>query len=371
MTEYDRGSGYILIVDDAPANLEILVGTLKDRGHQVRPVLDGGLALEVARREPPTLILLDINMPGMNGYEVCAEFKKDTRLADIPIIFLSANTDTSNKVHAFSSGGVDYITKPFQTEEVNARVETHLKIRRLQVELDRYNHSLQDMVQAQVKEISESQIATILALAKLAEFRDEDTGNHILRVQRYCRVLAKRLAGEGVFGTLLDDSFIENFFYASALHDIGKVGIPDSILLKPGGLSAEEFDTMKSHAALGAEALAVVLEIYPRNEFVRLGMETARSHHEHWDGSGYPDGLSGEAIPLGARILALADKYDALRNKRPYKPAFDAAKAFAILTEGDDRSDPRHLDPRVLAAFTAIAGDFDAIFEELREPIAQ
>ncbi len=184
----------ILVVDDTPANLQILIGTLNERGHRVRPVLNGKLALEVARMKPPELVLLDINMPDMNGYEVCAEFKNDPLLAEIPIIFLSANTDSADKVQAFASGGVDYVTKPFQVDEVHARVDAHLKIRRLQVELDRYNHSLQDMVQAQVKEISESQIATILALAKLSENRDQDTGNHILRVQRYCRALARHLA---------------------------------------------------------------------------------------------------------------------------------------------------------------------------------
>ncbi len=364
MTQSDRGQPYILVVDDVSANLEILVGTLSDRGHRVRPVLDGKLALEVARREAPELVLLDINMPGMDGYEVCAEFKKDPSLADVPILFLSANIETADKVRGFSVGGVDYVTKPFQAEEVNARVETHLKIRRLQVELDRYNHSLQDMVREQVKEISESQIATILALAKLSEYRDEDTGNHIIRVQRYCQALALHLAEGGSFGALIDEHFVENIFHASALHDIGKVGIPDSILLKPGPLTPEESVVMKTHTTLGAETLAEVLKIYPKNGFIRLGMEAAKSHHERWDGSGYPNGLRGDDIPLIARILTIADQYDALRNKRPYKPAFDAAKTFAIITEGDGRSDPGHLDPRVLAAFREIAGKFDAIFDQ-------
>jgi putative two-component system response regulator len=302
-------------------------------------------------------VLLDVNMPDMNGYEVCAEFKKDPRLAEIPIIFLSANTATEDKVQAFAAGGVDYVTKPFQVEEVHARVAAHLKIRTLQVELDQYNHRLEDMVRAQVKEISESQITTILALARLSESRDEDTGNHILRVQRYCRALARHLAKDETLEERIDDAFIEDLFYASALHDIGKVGIPDSILLKPGPLTPPEFEIMKTHSLLGAATLAAVLERYPKNSFVRMGAEVARSHHERFDGSGYPDGLVGRAIPLAARILVVADQYDALRTKRPYKPAFDAARTFQILTVGDGRSDPAHLDPRVLAAFQAVVGE--------------
>jgi putative two-component system response regulator len=356
----------ILVVDDTLANLQLLASMLKKRGHKVRPVPNGKLALQAARSQPPDLILLDINMPEMDGYEVCVELKADPRLSDIPVIFISANIEVLDKVKAFSVGGVDYVTKPFYDDEVEARVEAHLKILRLRREINALNSSLKDQVQAQVKEISDSQIATIIALAKLSECRDKDTGNHILRVQRYSQTLAKRLADEGVFGSLIDDSFIANIFQASALHDIGKVGIPDSILLKPGKHTPEEFETMKTHTTLGATTLASVLENYPGNAFVLMGVEVARSHHERWDGSGYPEGLSGESIPLAARIIVIPDQYDALRNNRPYKPGFDAASTYAILTEGDGRSSPNHYDPRVLAAFKDIAGEFEEIFQELR-----
>jgi putative two-component system response regulator len=356
----------ILVVDDTPANLHLLTEMLKNRGHKVRPVPNGRLALQAARREAPDLIMLDINMPEMNGYEVCSELKADLRLKDIPVIFISANTEIMDKVKAFSIGGVDYVTKPFHFEEVEARVEAHLKIRRLRLEINALNSSLQDRVQAQVKEISESQIATIIALAKLAESRDEGTGNHILRVRRYCRALARRLADNGAFGALIDDHFVETIFHASALHDIGKVGIRDSILLKPGELTPEEFEAMKTHTTLGAETLAAVLASYPNNAFVCMGMEVAKSHHEFWDGSGYPQGLAGEAIPFAARIMTVADQYDALRTKRPYKPAFTAARTYAILTEGDGRMLSSHFDPRVFAAFRNITGEFDEIFKELQ-----
>ncbi len=362
-----RPVGDILVVDDMAANLEVLTTMLKECGHRVRPVPGGKLALDAARRQPPDLILLDINMPEMDGYQVCASLKADPKLAPIPVIFISANNEVFDKVTAFSLGGVDYVTKPFQFEEVEARVETHLELRRLQVQMEGMNHSLQEQVQAQVKEISDSQIATIVALAKISEYRDEDTGNHILRVQRYCRALAQRLAEDKVFGDLVDDAFIETIFHASALHDIGKVGIPDSILLKPGKHTPEDWEIMKTHAAIGAETLSTVLKGYPNSAFLKMGKEIAQSHHERWDGTGYPQGLAGEAIPLSARILVIADQYDALRNKRPYKPAFDAAKTYSIITEGDGRSDPKHLDPRVLDAFKKMAGKFEAIFEELKD----
>jgi putative two-component system response regulator len=360
-------SADILIVDDTPANLQLLGTMLRDRGHKVRPVTDGETALLAARRVVPDMILLDINMPNMDGYEVCARLKADPLLRNIPVIFISANTEAIDKVKAFSIGGVDYVTKPFQLDEVEARVETHLRIQRLSREINMFNDTLQIRIQDQIKEISDSQIATIIALAKLSESRDNDTGNHIFRIQRYCRALAERLAQSDGFRSLIDDLFIESISQASALHDIGKVGIPDSILLKAGNLTPPEFETMKSHAVLGAQTLEAVMKSYPQNAIVRTGVEVTRSHHERYDGTGYPDGLQGDAIPLSARIVAIPDQYDALRNKRPYKPAYDKTKAYMILTAGDGRSSPDHFDPRVLRAFMDIVGEFDEIFEEFRE----
>lgn len=355
----------ILVVDDMQANLDMLSDMLKRWGYRVRPAPNGRLALQAARSLPPDLILLDISMPDMDGFTVCEELKADPQLRDIPVIFLSGHSETLDKVMAFRAGGVDYITKPFQIEEVQSRVETHLKIHRLQKELARHNRDLEARVQAQVKEISDSQLATIFAMSKLAEYRDEETGNHIIRVQRYCRALSEWLYRKGLFSDVIDRTFIENIFHASPLHDIGKVGIPDSILLKPGPISEVEYGIMKQHTVLGARALQTVQEQYPNNAMVRMGMELARSHHEHWDGSGYPDGLTGEAIPVHARILLIADQYDALRNVRPYKPAFDAERTFRILVEGDGRTLPGHFDPRVLEAFRTIAPEFDSIYREL------
>lgn len=356
----------ILIVDDTPANLQILSDMLRERGYKVRPVSSGKLALQAAIASPPDLILLDITMPEMDGYEVCERLKAQENLHGIPVIFISALNETMDKVKAFSVGGVDYLTKPFQIEEVEARISTHLKLRSFHVDLERHNHHLQLMVKDQVKEISDAQLATILALSKLAECRDEETGNHILRVQRYCQALAEKLAEQGAYGAIIDNVFIENLFHASPMHDIGKVAVPDSILRKPGTLTGEEFEIMKKHTIVGANALASVLETYP-NEFVRMGMELAGSHHERWDGSGYPQGLAGEDIALSGRITMLADQYDALRSARPYKPPFDAVKTYSIITEGDGRTMPCHFDPRVLEAFKSIRPIFEKIHDELMD----
>jgi len=356
----------ILIVDDTPANLQMLSDMLRERGYKVRPVSSGKLALQAAIASPPDLILLDITMPELDGYEVCERLKAQANLHDIPVIFISALSETMDKVKAFSVGGVDYLTKPFHIEEVEARLSTHLKLRALQLEMERHNHHLQLMVTDQVKEISDAQLATILALAKLAECRDEETGNHLLRVQRYCQALAEKLAGNGALGTAIDDQFIEDIFHASPMHDIGKVAIPDSILRKPGALTAEEFEIMKKHPMVGANALASVMEKYP-NEFVQMGMELAGAHHERWDGSGYPHGLAGDAIPLSGRITMLADQYDALRSARPYKPAFDEAKTYTIITEGDGRTMPGHFDPHVLEAFRSCRSIFEKIHDEFED----
>jgi putative two-component system response regulator len=358
------GKGSVMVVDDTLANLQLLAEMLKDHGYEARPVSSGKVALRAAAHEPPDLILLDISMPDLDGYEVCRCLKADPRLAPIPVIFISAHNETLDKTRAFTCGGVDYVTKPVQFEELEARLETHLKIRRLQAALDLHNQDLEQLVQAQVREISESQLATIMALARLTESRDLDTGQHLLRVQRYCKVLAGQLAAEGVFEDQIDADFIHNIFYASVLHDIGKVGIPDAVLLKPGGLSPAETEVIRRHTVLGAETLAAVVGSYPNNRFIRMGMEIARSHHECWDGSGYPDGLLGEQIPLSARIVGLADRYDALQRSRIYKDAFGSERSYEILTLGDGRIMPEHIDPRVMDAFKTTAGVFESIFQE-------
>ncbi len=352
----------IIVVDDTAANLDLLAGMLKQRGYRVRTAPSGKLALQAAQGEPPDLILLDITMPEMDGYEVCGRLKADETLSDIPVIFISALTETMDKVRAFSSGGVDYVSKPFQFDEVHARVEAHLKIRRLQAELERHNRDLEETVKKQVREISESQMATIFALAKLSESRDDDTGRHLERVQILCRLLATQIAaGKHSSGSIGSD-FIENVFMASPLHDIGKVGIPDAVLLKPGKLSPEEFELMKKHSVIGAQTLDAVSRQYPGNMFIQTGIEVARHHHERWDGRGYPDGLSGDAIPLSARVMAVADVYDALRSVRCYKPSRSHDESCDIIVKGGGTQ----FDPALVDAFGAVHERIREASDDLR-----
>lgn len=355
-----KGQQSILIVDDTPANLRLLAGMLHEHGFRVRPVPSGELALKAARAEAPDLVLLDINMPDMDGYEVCRELKSDSKLSQIPVIFISALTETLDKVKAFSLGGVDYITKPFQLEEVLVRVRTHLTLRRLQADLERHNGHLQELVRAQVAEISQAQLATILAMSKLAESRDDATGKHLERVQLYCRILAASLAEDDRYREVVTPTFVEDIYYASPLHDIGKVAIPDAILLKTTTLTVEEFDIMKTHTLRGAETLEAVHQKYPSNSFVTMGIEIARAHHERWDGSGYPHGLSGDAIPLSARIMALADVYDALTSERCYKSALWHHEAFSMIVAESGR----HFDPSLLAHFIREEEDFRKTCQE-------
>jgi len=347
----------IMVVDVTPANLKVLGGALREKGYRVLSFPRGDLALKAAAKNPPDLILLDIMMPGMDGFEVCNHLKKDKKLKNIPVLFISALTETADKVRAFSTGGVDYVTKPFQFEEVYARVETHLKLRELQRDLEKYNRDLEGLVQEKIGEIAESQLATIFALAKLAERRDDDTGQHIERTRTFCKVLVEELRKNPHYATEVDDVFVETIFRTAPLHDIGKVGIPDHVLLKPGKLDPQEWEIMKTHAAIGAQTLKVVRVKYPRNVFISMGVDIAQFHHEKWDGSGYPDGLAGEAIPLSARIMALADVYDALRSKRPYKEPFPHELACQIIGEGNGN----HFDPGVVEAFVAVKKEFEKI----------
>lgn len=357
----------ILAVDDNACNLDLLREMLHFHGYRFRSASNGSIALQLAIAEPPDFFLVDIQMPGMDGYQFCEAVKAMQELADIPVIFISGLYETLDKVRAFSVGGVDYVTKPFHHDELRARVRTHLRLRDLNRTLQKHNNSLQEIVHAQVKSIIDGHMATIFALAKLAESRDDDTGNHIRRVQAYCNVLSLRLRAHSDFQNKLDDAYIDNLFHAAPLHDIGKVGIPDSILLKPDRLTFEEFEVMKTHTLIGAATLNEVLRVHPDNPFVRMGSMIARCHHERWDGSGYPDGLRGESIPASARILAIADHYDALRNARPYKPPLDHRTACDIIIEGDGRTMPAHFDPRMLEVFKDTRQEFDAVFQKFRD----
>ncbi len=348
----------VMLVDDTPANLEVLREMLQDQGYRVLVFPSGETALKALGRNVPDLILLDIMMPDMDGFEVCRRIKDEERLRDIPVIFISALDDTANKIRAFTEGGVDYITKPFQERETLARVDIHIRLRRMQQELREYSLHLERLVSEKVREISSSQMATIHAMSKLAEYRDDQTGKHIERTRELCRMLARKLRENPRYSPRIDDSFVDNIYHAAPLHDIGKVGIPDAILLKPGKLTEQEFEIIKKHAVIGGTTLGCVKDKYPQNEFIKMGIALAMFHHEKWDGTGYPEGLAGEEIPLSARIMALVDVYDALRSERPYKKPFPHGESCRIIREGRGT----HFDPAVVDAFLSIETRFDSIF---------
>ncbi len=348
----------VMVVDDLPENLRLLGTMLKEKGYRIYVFPNGNLALKAAEQNPPDLILLDINMPGMNGYEVCNKLKANENLADIPVIFVSALNDSFDKLEAFRVGGVDYISKPFQVEEVLARVETHLKLRRYQTELEQHNDRLSELVEAKVKELTESQMSTIFALAKLAESRDEETGKHIERVRLFSQLLTQELRANGLHPDVINDDFVENIYHASPLHDIGKVAIRDAVLLKPKRLNPEEIEEIKYHTVFGAQTLEKVYQMYPKNKFICMGVLISRSHHEKWDGTGYPDGLSGKEIPLCARIMAVADVYDALRTDRCYRMGLSHRAVVQYIRKDSGK----HFDPDVVKAFVELNESFDSIY---------
>ncbi len=353
----------IMIIDDIPENLQLLSSMLQRKGYAVSAFPQGKMALAAAVRKRPDLVLLDINMPEMNGFEVCEAFKSRRELKDIPIIFISALNDADDKVRALKCGGVDYITKPFQMEEVYARVDIHLQLNSVQDVLRQFNDRLKERVSQQVEEINKTQLAMIFALAKLSHTRDDDTGLHLERVQHLCRLLSTALSQSEDFAYEISPEFIKTIFHASPLHDLGKVGIKDAILLKPGKLTDEEFALMKTHTTIGAATLESVKVQNPKNEFVNMGIEIAKHHHEKWDGTGYPDGLAGEEIPLSARIMALVDVYDALRSRRPYKEPFSHETSRAIILEGAGG----HFDPKIVEVFEKIEKDFEATHSSLMD----
>jgi len=350
----------VMIVDDTPENITLMNGLLKDL-YRTRIANNGERALKAAVVEPlPDLILLDIMMPDMDGYEVCRRLKADSRTADIPVIFLTAKTEIEDEQRGFDAGAVDYITKPISPPIVLARVKTQLALKAAADFLRDQNAYLESEVTKRTHEVQVIQDVTIMAMASLAETRDNETGNHIRRTQNYVRALATKLQAHPKFAAELDDDLVEMLYKSAPLHDIGKVGIPDSILLKPGKLTTEEFEVMKTHTTLGRNAIIAAENLIDApSTFLRLAREIAHYHQEKWDGSGYPEGLSGDRIPLSARLMAVADVYDALISRRVYKPPFPHEKAVAIISEGRGT----HFDADLVDAFLEIAGEFHAIAE--------
>ncbi len=357
----------VLIVDDTPDNISLLSGLLKDQ-YKIKIATSGTKALLIAATQPaPDLILLDVMMPEMDGYETCRRLKSDAATSDIPIIFLTAKTQIQDEEMGLKLGAVDYISKPISPPIVLARVATQLNLVRARHLLQDQNKHLESLVRDRTRKLAKMQDAIIMAMASLAETRDNETGNHIRRTQNYVAALAKKLQSHSRFATDLSDENIELLFKSAPLHDIGKVGIPDNILLKPGKLTSEEFEVMKLHTVYGRETiLSVERYLGESNEFLRFAREITYSHQEKWDGSGYPENLMGDAIPLSARLMAVADVYDALISKRVYKPAFTHEEAIAVMKKGR----AAHFDPDILDAFLEISDEFREIalrFQEFGE----
>jgi len=343
----------VLVVDDEERNRRLLVAMLEAEGCAALQAKDGQQALDLVRQNPPDLVLLDIMMPGMDGYAVVRTLKSDPATQAIPVVMVTALDDRASRVHALESGAEEFVTKPVDRLELRVRVKNLLRLKEYSDFLAAHNR----LLDAQVKERTEQLIAsyreTIATLTHAASYKDEETGAHVARISFYTVELAQTLG--------LDREFCDTIHYASPMHDVGKIAIPDAILLKPGGFEPHEWEIMKTHAALGGRLLRGT-----DSPYLIMGAEIAQGHHERWDGGGYPLGLAGEAIPLSARIMNICDQYDALRSKRPYKPAFTHQRAIEIITTGDGRTMPSHFDPAILAAFQRCTERFREIFEAHR-----
>jgi putative two-component system response regulator len=357
----------VLIIDDSAVNRQLLRMLVSELGYSVAEAENGAAGLGLVQADPPDLILLDILMPGMDGREVLRMLKADAATRAIPVVMISSLDDMEAIVACIQLGADDYFTRPFDRTLLRARVDVLLERTRLQdgerryrEQIQQYNERLQELVAEQVKVIGAGHASTIFAMSKLAESRDPETGQHLERMREFCRILAQHLRRQPDYSGYVTDRYIDALYAASPLHDIGKVGIADEILLKPGQHTPEEKLLMQQHTVIGAETLRAVYASHPHNDLVELGIQIAESHHERWDGKGYPYGKAGTAIPLSARILALADVYDALRAARVYKPAFDHERAREIIIEGSGR----HFDPMLVQAFLVVEDEFVAVREQ-------
>lgn len=339
----------ILVVDDQAANVLLLQRMLSGAGfNSIETTTDPAAVRGLHAANRYDLILLDLLMPGMDGFEVMEGLKETEPDGYLPVLVITAQP--GHKLKALQAGAKDFVSKPFELAEVLARVRNMVEVRLLHRQLHAFNDVLEQRVRERTADLRESYLETIFAMTRASEHRDEDTGAHVQRISYYCRDMAGRLG--------LDLETVETIYFSSPMHDIGKICVPDHVLLKPGALSPEEWEVMKRHTTMGAEILGV-----GRSPYLRMGAEIALNHHEKWNGGGYPNGLRGEAIPLTARIMGVCDIYDALRSRRPYKPALDHGTAVDIMLHGDGRTAPEQFDPELISAFRRHDESFRDIFE--------
>ncbi len=340
----------ILIVDDEVKNRTLMAAYLNSEGYEHKKAVNGKQAIKMAEDYQPDLILMDIMMPEMGGFEAAKRLKENPETRTIPIIMLTALEDRESRIKGLETGAEEYLTKPVDRLDLQVRVRNLLRMKEFNDFLKNHNLILEETVEERTRELKASFMETIMTLMRAAEYRDDETGAHVNRISFYTRVLAENIG--------MDTGFCDTIFHASPMHDVGKIGIPDHILLKPSGFTPEEWEIMKTHTTIGADILS-----NQSSPYLVMGHDIALSHHERWDGSGYPRGIKGESIPLPARIMQICDVYDALRSKRPYKPGFDHLKTLHIIIQGDGRTSPAHFDPDILAAFQSSADTLEEIFD--------
>lgn len=347
----------VLVIDDSVANLSLVGGLLREH-YMVKVAKDGVKGIQLTKNEMPDLVLLDIMMPGLDGYDVCRLLKSDAATHHIPIIFLTSQISEEDEQKGLNLGAVDYITRPINPKVLVSRIRAHLADAQASRTVRVNNEYLEFEVGKRARQVTAMQDLTILAMASLSETRDVDTGNHLRRTQGYVRALATQLRHRRAFPDFLTDEVVDILYRCAPLHDIGKVAIPDRILLKPGKYEPEEYEIMKRHPALGRAALEKAQRLAGgSNDFLDIAKDVIYAHHERWDGTGYPEGLAGEAIPIGARLMAVADVYDALISRRVYKEGMSHEKAAALIVK--ERG--THFDPLVVDAFLDLEFEFRAI----------
>lgn len=365
---YVKKTPSILVVDDEEKNVKLLVNLCENLGYETITARNGVEAVEQALTKKPDLVLMDVMMPEMNGFEATEKIKSNEITEKIPVIIVTALDSREDRIKGISKGANDFLSKPVDAAELSLRLKNLLKIKEYQDFLKHHAQILEEKVSERTKELREAfeqldkahkriktgYIDTIFRLTLASEYKDEDTGSHIRRISFYTREVAEIL-GMGA-------EYKENIYYASPMHDIGKVSIPDSILLKPARLTPEEWEIMKTHTIIGGKILKG-----SESPYLKMAEEIALTHHERWDGGGYPMGLKGSDIPLTGRIMNIADQYDALRSKRPYKPALDHDAVIDIIIKGDGRTLPGHFDPNLLEAFKKTHERFREIYEKHRD----
>lgn len=350
----------VLIVDDDPGMLRLLSGVLTKR-YSIRTATSGEDAIEIHNKWCPDVVLLDLVMPGIDGFEVCRQIKADKKAASPQVIIVSVNSGAEDMHAAFAAGADDYFVKPVRACELLSRIQLHMRLREALISPHASSSLLSEdgsISNAEtLKEVTATQDIAVFAMTKLAETRDNETGEHLFRLRDYSLRLSQELQTSPTLMSHITEEFLRDIYRASPLHDIGKVGIPDRILLNPGRLTASEFDVMKRHTIMGAGILEQAAHQSNAGSFLQMAIDVARWHHERWDGSGYPDGLSGEEIPLPARIVAVVDVYDALTSERPYKPSWESERAREYITERAGTQ----FDPEIANCFDRCFADIEAI----------